>query len=216
MKRIISFFIIVLLFTTATANDYVKVTPTSNLEYHNHDIYEVWYDTVLHNPAFVIWDLTFEEATLSDAVNGNRSSSFKKCGSSAKHADYSGTGYDRGHMCPNNDRDWSKESAAETFRMCNVCPQLPSLNRGSWKHYEEYGHQLAKKYQLVTIACGPIYSSKVNCLDKGNVTVPDSFFKVFIVNGKVYEALIFNQDGSYRSAGISEIERVTSLAFILL
>ena len=33
---------------------------------------------------------------------------------------------------------------AESFYYSNVAPQLPSLNRGSWKRLEEYTRKLGK------------------------------------------------------------------------
>lgn len=212
MKRFLLFLLLTLGFN-CFANKYIEAVSTKNLEYHTHETYEVWYDTVFHNPAFVIWDLTFEDATLADAASDNRSSSFKQCGSSARHSDYAKTGFDRGHMCPNNDRDWSKESAAETFRMCNVCPQSSSLNRGNWKKYEAYTHELAKKYQLVTVACGPIYTLGGMVTLKGGVVVPDAFFKIFVINGKVFECYIFYQNNTFEPVTLSKIEELSNLEF---
>lgn len=218
MKKLISFisffFIAIFLF----ANEHISIVSDVEYEFHKHETYEVWYDVENHSPAYVIWDLTFEEANLSDAAKDNRKSGgFTKCGSSAKHSDYNKTGYDRGHMCPNNDRDWSKESSAETFRMCNICPQTPALNRGVWKDFEAYGHKLAKKHQLVTIACGPIYNNTLTnriFIGSSKVRVPEAFFKIFVYNKNV-ECYIFCQNNTYRKVDLSQIEKFTNYKFSL-
>lgn len=217
IKKLITLF---LLCSPLFANEYLKITSNKKLEYHDHETYESWYDVEYKNPAFVIWNLTAKEAEDSDKETGNRSSSFKQCGSSATHKMYTVSKnetdkvrYDRGHMCPNNDRDWSKESAAETFRMCNVAPQRHSLNNGSWKKYEKYGHELAKNYKFVTIACGPIYDT-INFVNDTDIRVPDRFFKIFVVEGKIIEAYIFDKNGGdplYVSE--KEIERVAKIKF---
>lgn len=194
------------------ANERVVVTGISDCEYTNHEsLYETWYDINYKNPRLVIWDLTFEEAVSSDQASGNRASKFTKFGSSVDQKIYSRSGYDKGHMCPNGDRDWSKESAEITFRMVNICPQSPKLNRGSWKQFESYGHKLAKNNMLVTIVCGPIYSETDKYI-KNTVRIPSGFFKMFITENRV-EYYIFNQDGYYYKTDLSQIEKVTNLKF---
>lgn len=214
-KKLSIFCIFLFLVFNIYANEYVKVKYSGDLEYHNHETYEVWYNTEYNNPVFVIWDLTFEDATLSDSVDNRAKSGFKQCGSSAKENGYAKSSYDKGHMCPNNDRDWSKESSLNTFRACNICPQTAALNRGNWKKYEAYAHTLANKYQLVTIICGPIYTTKDKLVLDGNIAVPNAFFKIFIVNNKIFECYIFYQDNTFKQATIEEIEQLTKLKFIL-
>ena len=214
MKRLFILAILtVLLVANLFANEHIKVTSSKEFEHHNHETYEVWYDSENKNPAYVIWDLTNVDAIESDASNNRPSSSFATCGSSAKHTDC--VGYDRGHMCPNNDRDWNVEAAKNTFRMCNVCPQSAALNRGIWKKYEKRGHEIAKKNGLVTIICGPIYSSKTNVYLKGVIRIPDAFFKIFYYSNKV-ECYVFGQDNSIRDSSIEEIENLANIKIDLI
>lgn len=184
MKRAI--FIVLLFFAAfAYCNEHVKIDGAEAYEYHDHETYEVWFDTTTKNPAVVVWDLTIEDVVLSDQSKNRPDSKFSDCGS-AKHAkeNYYKSGYDRGHMCPNNDRDWSKAAAKNTFRACNICPQLPEVNRkGDWRNYENYGHKLAKEHMLVTIVCGPYYDSTIGpryIEAKDNIRIPDGFFKAFV------------------------------------
>ncbi|WP_345244913.1 DNA/RNA non-specific endonuclease [Nibrella saemangeumensis] len=42
-----------------------------------------------------------------------------------RHADYTNTGYDRGHLCPSNDRDATDADNQSTFILTNIVPQAP-------------------------------------------------------------------------------------------
>lgn len=220
MKKLLGLTPLLFLFSIVNANEHVKVYYNKNYEYHDHETYEVWYDVEYHNPAVVIWDLTFEDAIQSEAASDTRASKFTKCTNTVSTQVYTKTGYDRGHMCPNNDRDWSKESSENTFRMCNVTPQTSTLNRGIWQKYERMGHELAKKNMLVTIVCGPIYidNSKseiwISDNDVPKVRVPDYFFKIFIINNKIDSCWIFDQSGIQpKSVNIKEIEKQIGISF---
>ncbi len=213
-KKVFSlFFSLIFILSSVFTNDYIKVLSDKEMEYHDHETYELWYDTEYNNPAYVIWDLTKDEAINSDNSMGNRPGShFAKCKSSADEKIYSKSGYDKGHMCPNNDRDWSSSSAKNTFRTCNICPQTPLLNRGIWKKYEEYGHIVAKENELVTIVCGPIYLTESYL---GNIRIPDKFYKIFYYNDKC-ECYIFDQNNNIVETSIEEIEKLANIKIIIL
>lgn len=46
-----------------------------------------------------------------------------------KHGDYTNTGFDRGHLCPSDDRDSTAEENRTTFILSNIVPQAPTHNR---------------------------------------------------------------------------------------
>lgn len=211
LKKLLVFYIFLVF--NLSANEYIEVKYPGELEYHNHETYEVWYNTNYNNPAFVIWNLTFEDALLSDSADNRATSRFKQCGSSAKENGYTKSGFDKGHMCPNNDRDWSIESSLNTFRACNICPQTIALNRGNWKKYEAYAHNLAKRYQLVTIVCGPLYTTNDRLSLVGDIIIPNAFFKIFIINNKVFECYIFYQNNTFEQVPIDKIEELTKFKF---
>src|SRR5438093_2056873 len=48
------------------------------------------------------------------------------------HKDYSGSGFDRGHLCPHSDRAANDEMSFATFVMTNIIPQAPSVNEKAW------------------------------------------------------------------------------------
>jgi len=103
-------------------------------------------------------------------------------------ADYkfSNTAFDRGHMCPNADRDQSKERATTTFVMTNMIPQTHELNGKAWAKLESYCRTLVdeEEHELYIFA-GPVgkggWSAKgfFNTTN-GRVVVPAKCWKVIV------------------------------------
>lgn len=97
----------------------------------------------------------------------------------ATHDDYKRSGYDRGHMVPSEDKQSSVSLNRMTFRMSNVCPQLPSLNRGQWKHTENVCRQLAIRHDSVRVEVHAIFTPHwVHHIGAHAIRVPDHFRKV--------------------------------------
>ena len=69
--------------------------------------------------------------------------------------DYSGSGYDRGHMCPSGDRTNSVANNSATFLMTNFVPQLSANNQGPWEDLESYCRILASQGNELYIFDGP-------------------------------------------------------------
>ncbi|HEY0462211.1 MAG TPA: DNA/RNA non-specific endonuclease [Pyrinomonadaceae bacterium] len=93
-------------------------------------------------------------------------------------ADYTGSGFDRGHVCPNADRYSSREAADSTFVMTNMTPQTGDLNRGPWQKLEAYLRTLVNRGSDVYIYAG-VYGSKGKLKQK--VTIPSNDWKVAVV-----------------------------------
>ena len=51
-------------------------------------------------------------------------------------ADYKGSGFDRGHLCPSADRQRSEEQNSQTFFLSNMQPQYHNHNGGKWATLE--------------------------------------------------------------------------------
>ena len=75
---------------------------------------------------------------------------------SATAADYKASGYDRGHLAPFADMDWSAASARESFWFSNMSPQLPEFNRGIWKDLEEWVRDQARERGSLWVVTGPV------------------------------------------------------------
>jgi endonuclease G len=92
---------------------------------------------------------------------------------------YSGSGYDRGHMCPSADRTYSVADNSATFLMTNMIPQAPNNNQGPWAKFEDYLRSLVASGNEVYIYSGG-YGS-IGTINSGHVTVPARTWKVAMV-----------------------------------
>jgi endonuclease G len=58
--------------------------------------------------------------------------------------DYTGGGFDRGHMCPHSDRSADDDMSEATFVMSNMIPQSPNVNQKAWAQLEMYCRNLVE------------------------------------------------------------------------
>ncbi|MFN6962534.1 MAG: DNA/RNA non-specific endonuclease [Pyrinomonadaceae bacterium] len=93
--------------------------------------------------------------------------------------DYSGSGYDRGHMCPSGDRTNSVANNSATFLMTNFVPQLPANNQGPWEDLESYSRTLAQAGNELYIIDGPV--GQIGTIAGGRIAVPQYTWKVVLV-----------------------------------
>jgi len=93
--------------------------------------------------------------------------------------DYSGSGYDRGHMCPSGDRTNSVPNNSATFLMTNFVPQLSANNQGPWEEFESYCRTLAAQGKEIYIFTGP--SGNAGTIAQGRIVVPSVTWKVVLV-----------------------------------
>jgi endonuclease G len=94
-------------------------------------------------------------------------------------SDYTGTGWDRGHMCPSGDRTNSVANNSATFLMTNMVPQLPANNQGPWADFENYCRTLAGQGREVYIISGP--AGNIGSIANGRVVIPAVTWKVVLV-----------------------------------
>jgi endonuclease G len=93
-------------------------------------------------------------------------------------ADYSGSGYDRGHTVPSADRFGDPASNEETFLMTNVVPQAADLNQYVWEKLERYARGIVRRGSDTYTIAG-VYGEKERL--KGKVVVPTNCWKIIVV-----------------------------------
>jgi len=98
----------------------------------------------------------------------------------ASLADYSGSGYDRGHMCPSADRTLTVAANSQTFFLTNMVPQAANNNQGPWAVMENDLRAIANAGKELLIISGGTFSASSNKIGSG-VGVPDKTFKVVVV-----------------------------------
>lgn len=93
---------------------------------------------------------------------------------------YSGSGYDRGHLCPSADRTATVTDNSATFLMTNMVPQTADNNRVTWEGLEEYTRDLVTDDgDEVYVIAGPY--GNAGTINSGHVVVPTYTWKVIIV-----------------------------------
>ena len=97
----------------------------------------------------------------------------------ASLADYVGSGFDRGHMCPSSDRTLTVAANSQTFFLTNMVPQAANNNRGPWELLEAESRSLANAGKEVFVVAGGVFSKSSRTIGSG-VVVPDQTFKVVV------------------------------------
>lgn len=114
-----------------------------------------------------------------------------------RHEDYTGSGYDRGHMAPNYviASRYGYEAQKETFLMTNITPQKPSFNQKIWQRLEEVSADVfSKQVGTFWVVTGPIFDTHPKTLKNTPIAIPKAFYKIFIrpeIDGKPTIALAF-------------------------
>jgi endonuclease G len=93
---------------------------------------------------------------------------------------YTGSGYDRGHMCPSADRTLTVADNSSTFLMTNMVPQTADNNRVTWEGLEEYARDLAIDDGSELYIISGVYGN-TGWINNNYVLVPTHTWKVIIV-----------------------------------
>lgn len=181
--------------------------------------FNVSFNADLRIPNYVVYELTRSE------VQGEEPRSNKfLCDEMVKGCptttDYTGSGYDRGHMAPAADMKWSKQAMKESFYLTNICPQNHSLNSGGWKRLEEKVRAWADRDSAIIVISGPLLDGPVSRLASG-VAVPTGFFKVVLAPfASPVRAIAFvykNEGGQKKvelqATSVDEVEQLTGFDF---
>ncbi|QLE58918.1 DNA/RNA non-specific endonuclease [Nostoc sp. TCL26-01] len=103
-------------------------------------------------------------------------------------SDYTGSGFDRGHMSPSADRTNTIANNSATFLMTNMIPQAPDNNQGVWANLESYCRDLVvnqgKELYIISGSYGTGGTGSNGTrttIANGNVTVPARTWKVIVV-----------------------------------
>jgi DNA/RNA endonuclease G (NUC1) len=161
---------------------------TADTNNHNHflivrEVEALDYNDSMGQPNWASWDLTS-----SDIGSSGRSSNFFTDTNLPPNFfwvpgdpinPFSGSGYDRGHMCPSGDRTSSPETNDLVFYMSNIIPQASAQNQGIWANFESYCRSLLSTSEVL-IVCGPSQFT-TNKLYSNHVTIPGYTWKIVVV-----------------------------------
>ncbi len=133
-------------------------------------------------PNWASWDLTASDVgtiNRSDAwtVDTSLPASFRNIGTGT-YGTVNGTSYDRGHMCPSQDRTDTLADNDAVFIMSNVIVQDSKNNEGLWGTFEGYCRGLTSTQELL-ITCGP-YNFGSTTAGASHVFIPSNIFKIVV------------------------------------
>jgi len=142
--------------------------------------------TLLYNESHEQADWVAYELTASETEGPiDRTDDFRRdpaiTTGSAELSDYKYSGYDRGHLIPAGDAQWSERAMTATFVLSNMSPQEPSFNRGDWRKLESYVRSWAKENGVLYVVTGPVLKQGVKGrIGSNQVSVPRYYYKVVL------------------------------------
>jgi endonuclease G len=158
------------------------VTDTSNENNYlmNKAQYSLSYNRASATPNWVAWRLDSSWIGSAPRQDDYRPDPALPAGwYQVQDNDYSGSGYDRGHMCPSGDRTRSITDNSATFLMTNFVPQLAANNQGPWNDFENYLRTLAGQGNEIYIFSGGHGNS--GTIAAGRIVIPTVTWKVVLV-----------------------------------
>ena len=202
----------------------VTTSPEKRVRVLENDAYLCGYSETLRSPVWVsyrLFDLKDSDGT------GDRPDHFdvdSRTIAKVRSDEYTGSGYDRGHLAPNFGiaRCYGRKAQVGTFLMSNIVPQKHEMNAGLWRFLEERAAvNYPGRFGEIWVLTGPIYGSNPKRIGKG-VPVPEACFKIMIdeTEGKVRaQAFIIPQTVASGTSlnrylvSIDEVEKRSELDF---
>ena len=187
----------------------------------SHLGYSFLYNEEHEQASWVAYELTSEETNKAC----ERTNKFRPDPAvstlTANDIDYSGSGYDRGHLAPAADMGWSSTAMAQSFYYSNMSPQVPGFNRGIWKKLEELVRAWARENNSILVVTGPVLSKKLKTIGSDHVSVPEWYYKVILDNREPeIKGIAFLIPNASQSSGlqsfvvsIDQVENVTGIDF---
>lgn len=223
MSKLLLFFVFIIAISCKSDDvqpiDTGSLEPKSLGEIVKHTYYTLSYSEENEQAYWVYYVLTPE------LINGtqSRTDDFRPdplvSTGSASLADYSGSGYDRGHLCPAADMALNKTSMSESFYLSNMSPQVAGFNRGIWSTMEDQVRKWALEFDGLDVATGPIFKDNLGVIGSNQVTVPGYYYKVLYSEKKniMIGLVLQNKSGSKPIdqfvVKVDDIESMTGIDF---
>lgn len=197
-----------------------------NGELIHKENYLVYYDETKLSAKYTFHILTDTSTKGSASRYGLRFDENEKVFShTPQWADFSNSGYDRGHLVPAGDFQCCQSLLANTFAMTNVAAFDSVLNRYAWQELEIEVRKLARRFGAIYVFTGTVFQTKEVIGRYNSVKVPSHFYKIVIIPKKgtfeprkVYSFVLPNEavyhfDKSKFAVNVDYIEALTGLDF---
>lgn len=173
--------------------DLVSTTSTSNTDHflvQSRRQYSSSQNGTMKNPNWVSWELNKNWMGTNGRTGTWGNDPLVALALMATDADYTGAGYDRGHMCPSNERTVDGVDNDATFQFSNAVMQTGPNNQGPWQDLEAYLQDTTSSTgkEMFTIS-GPLYEwangASVPRIGGHLVALPTHTWKVTVIFDKV-------------------------------
>lgn len=139
---------------------------------------------------------------------------------SATLEDYKHPTYDRGHMAPAADMQFSEEAMHDCFYLSNMSPQHRAMNAGIWADIEKFVRYTVNIERDLYVITGPIFGKTPRTIGPNRVAIPDSYYKIIYDTTPPEKMLAFivpnnrsNQPIHTFVTTVDEVEAQTGLDF---
>jgi len=168
---------------TSNADNYLMVNNAYALSYNNSKGAANW----------VAWRISETDFGEAERQNNFRPDpNLPKAFTRITPTDYTGSGFDKGHLCPSADRSSSPEANSQTLYMANIIPQTPDLNRNIWNDFETYSRDLVKRGKVDLYVVAGCYGEKGKL--KKKITVPTNCWKVAVAVPQGADFSVINEN----------------------
>lgn len=160
-------------------------TPPDVVELCNDEFADLW-DPARRNPRYAAEVLYAKKLrAFTERTNDFHTDPRLEGRGQPSVTEFSGTGYDRGHMAPAGDMS-TAAAMRQSFSMANMVPQVAANNRGPWSRIEEAVRSLVVpvKDGRGFVVTGPLYWGDVQKV--GASYVPSKLFKALYVPGDMF------------------------------
>lgn len=233
LPRLLTFFLFAIAAViTCSPDRYAQISATSNLPLEwpelqdnyklvKHKGFTLAFDTIHRQARWVAYVLRAERTSEKEPRTNRFYPDPNLPGRTATDADYRKSGYDRGHLAPAADMNWSAETLKESFYYSNVSPQKPEFNRGIWKKLESRVRTWAQQDSVLYVVTGPVLHDSLPRMGSSKVSVPAYFYKSIMVYKpgiKKAIAFIMRNEGSAQNieafaVSVDSLEQFTGLNF---
>ena len=126
--------------------------------------------------------------------------------------DYKYTGYERGHMIPNDMFDYDLDKQKDTFAVYNISPQHPKCNAdgSAWYKIEQQIERRAWAHGRVYVITGPILEKEpgaYSTISSHNIVVPEKYYKILISYNTDEDVKDFEQIEVYEFTNSKDSEK---------
>ena len=183
---------------TDSTYSYSYLPTSTTKQIVKHTYYTLSYSEKFEQAEWVAYELKKEYLKNNDFKRPYFIEDPKVSTGSADWRNYKKSGYDKGHLCPAGDMEFSEDAYNDTFYTSNISPQKHDFNSGIWNRLEQKTRYWAGKYNDIYIVTGGILKDSDKKIGTEKVAVPKYFYKIIVAkSGKEHKAIAFlvpNQD----------------------